>query len=86
VKKPEVYLKEYCQRLPDENIKFLAGRFSQKLSGDMAEVFQFLSNVREIDKWLSSAQNSEELFYMVDLIQSVTLKEAERRVSVSGLN
>jgi hypothetical protein len=86
MKKPEIYLKEYCQRLSDENLKFLAGRFTQKLFGDMAEVFQFFSNVREIDKWLISAQNSDELFYCVDLIQSAVLKEADRRTNNSVAN
>lgn len=79
MKKPEIYLKEYCQRLSDENVKFLAGRFNQKLGGDMAEVFDFLSNVRELDRWLINAQTVDELFSIVDIIQSFVLKEHEKR-------
>lgn len=83
MKKPEVYLKEYCQRLSDENLKYLAGRFNQKLFGDMAEILQFLSGVREIDKWLTSAETSDEMYAMVDMIQASVLKEADRRSSAN---
>lgn len=79
MKKPDVYLKEYCQRLSDENLKFLAQRLNQRLSGDMAETFEYLSNVREIDRWLSSALTSDELYDMIDQIYSTVQKEYERR-------
>jgi hypothetical protein len=79
MKKPDVYLKEYCQRLSDENLKFLYGRLSQSLGGDIAEVFDYLSNVRELDRWLVSAETSDDLFEMLDLIQSSITKEYERR-------
>lgn len=82
MKKPEVYLKEYCQRLSDENIKFLTGRLSQRLSGDIAEVLDFLSNVREIDRWLVSAQTSLELYDMIDLVESTVVKECDRRTNL----
>lgn len=79
MKKPDVYLKEYCQRLSDENLKFLTGRLNQKLGGDMAEVLDFLSNVRELDRWLASANTSDDLFGMIDLIHTSVMKEYERR-------
>jgi hypothetical protein len=82
MKKPDVYLKEYCQRLSDENLKFLAPRLNQKLSGDLAEVVDFLANVKEIDRWLSSAQTSNELYDMIDLIESVVTKENDKRFSM----
>lgn len=81
MKKPDVYLKEYCQRLSDDNLKFLAQRLNQRLSGDMAEVFDYLSNVREIDRWLSAAPSSDELYDMIDQIYSMVQKEYERRTN-----
>lgn len=79
MKKPDVYLKEYCQRLSDDNLKFMTGRLNQRLGGDTAEVLDFLSNVREIDRWLASANASDDLFDMIDLIHSSVVKEYDRR-------
>lgn len=79
MKKPDIYLKEYCQRLSDEQVKFLYQRLDQRLGGDMAEVFDYLSNVREIDRWLSGANSCDELYDMVDQVNSVVQKEYERR-------
>lgn len=81
MKKPDVYLKEYCQRLSDDNLKFLTGRLTQRLSGDVAETLDFLSNIREIDRWLASAETSSELFDMIDLVHSTVEKEYDRRGS-----
>lgn len=82
MKKPDVYLKEYCQRLSDDNLKFIAGRLNQKLGGDVSEVVEFLSNVREIDRWFASADTNEEFFDMIDLVHSLVVKEYDRRSNV----
>lgn len=79
MKRPDIYLKEYCQRLSDESLKFLNGRFSQNLAGDMPELFDFLSNVREIDKWLISAETHEDFYDMIDLVQYSVSREHEKR-------
>ena len=79
MKKPDVYLKEYCQRLSDDNLKFITGRLNQKLGGDISEVLDFLTNVREIDRWLASANTSEEFFEMIDLLHSLVVREYDRR-------
>lgn len=81
MKKPDVYLKEYCTRLSDENLNFLHTRLGQKLSGDMAEALDFLSSVKEIDRWLSSADSSGEFFDMVDLILAACEQEHKKRFS-----
>ena len=82
MKKPDLYLKEYCSRLSEENLKFLAGRLSQRLAGDVAEMLDFCSTVRELDRWLASAQTSDELFDMIDLIAFHVEKEYARFESV----
>lgn len=79
MKRPDIYLKEYCQRLSDENLKFLHSRFSQNLSGDAEEILGFLSNVREIDKWLITAETHDDFYDMIDLVQYAVTKEHERR-------
>lgn len=81
MRNPEVYLKEYCQRLSDDNLRFLATKLGQRLNGDLGDSLEYLSKVREIDKWLSSASNYNELYDMIDLISSFVLKEANNRLS-----
>ena len=79
MKKPDICLKEYCVKLSEENLKFLAGRLTQRLSGDLPEVLTFLSASREVDRLLTSAETCYELYDMLDAIQLVVVKECERR-------
>lgn len=85
MKKPDIYLKEYCQRLSEDNLKFLVGRLTQRLGGDVAEALEFLSGVREIDRWLATAATSDALYDMVDLVHVVASKEYERRFNNSSI-
>jgi hypothetical protein len=79
MKKPEVYLKEYCARLSDDNLKKLQLSLSQRMSGDLAEALIFLGSVREMDKWFSSAESSSELYDMIDAVAEYVNKEHRRR-------
>lgn len=79
----DVYLKEYCQRLSDEDFKYLHQRSTQKLFGDTADILNFLSNTKELDKWLSSASSCQELYNMLDLFNSIIEKEEQSRQTVS---
>ena len=85
MKKPiDVYLKEYCQRLSEEDFKYLHQRATQKLFGDTAEILNFLSKTRELDKWLSSASSCQDLYSMIDLFSSIIEKEENSRQIVSA--
>jgi hypothetical protein len=79
MKKPESLLKEYAQRLSEENLKFVNGRLTQRLSGDLPEVLNFFSNNNDMDRWLSSAKNSWELFDMLDALHKFVDKEYSTR-------
>ena len=79
MKKPELYLKEYCQKLSDDQLKFVGQRLSQRLSGDLAEVFDYFKEIKEIDRWLLSASTCDELFDMIDLVDSSCQKEMDKR-------
>jgi hypothetical protein len=84
MKKPiDTYLKEYCQRLSDDNLKFLTQRLTQRLLGDTAEVVDFLSPTKEIDKWLCSASSCEDFYGMLDHIQAIIEKEDNTRQSAA---
>lgn len=81
MKKPDLYLREYCSSLSDENVRFLATRLGQKMSGDLAEALDFVSRTRELDRWLGSARSSDELYDMIDMIQTASQKEYDKRYS-----
>jgi hypothetical protein len=82
MKKPDVYLREYCLKLSDDNVKFLQGRLSQRLGGDLAETVVFLSNVKEIDKWFLTASSCDEFYDMIDMVYFSVNKEHERRLGM----
>jgi hypothetical protein len=84
MKKPEVYLKEFCLKLSDDNLRFLHGRLSQRLGGDLAEAVDFLGGIREIDKWFSTASTCNDFYDMVDHIFFAVNKEHEKRSGVAA--
>jgi len=80
MKKPiDVYLKEYCHRLSDEDFRYLHQRSTQKLFGDTADILNFLSKTKELDKWLSAASSCNDLYDMLELFNSIVEKEEETR-------
>jgi len=84
MKKPEVYLKEFCLKLSDDNLRFLHGRLSQRLGGDLAEAVDFLGGIREIDKWFATASTCNDFYDMVDHIFLAVNKEHEKRSGVAA--
>ena len=79
MKNCENVLKEYARRLNDEDLKFVYFRLSQKLCGDRGEVAEFISQVKEIDRWLQSAGNCTEFFDMLDQLTEFVGKEYNHR-------
>lgn len=72
-------MREIFKRYNDEDLKFMQGRVNYNFGGDRAELINFLSLNKDIDKWLDSAVDSDELFDMIDLVSGVIKKEASRR-------
>lgn len=79
MKKPEVYLKEYCTRLSEDNLKKLYCSLNQRMSGDLAEALTFLGSTKEMDKWFSSAVSAVELYDMIDMVADFVNKEYKKR-------
>lgn len=82
MKKPESLLREYAARLSDDNLKFLCGRLTQRLGGDLPEVLDFYSSTLDMDRWLSSAKTCNELYDMVDITAGFIEKEYAKRFEV----
>ena len=61
-------LKEYASSLSYKELLFLKTRFSQRGGGDLGEAVNFVSKNEEIDKWLLSAEGSDDFYQMVDAL------------------
>lgn len=79
MKNCENVLKEYVRKLIDDDLKYLFFRCNQLLCGDRAEISEFLSQNRDLDRWLQSAASASELFDMLDLVSDAAKKEHSRR-------
>lgn len=79
MKNADVTLKEYARRLSDDDLQFLVVRHNERLGGDQGEFTNFVSQNRDLDRWLGSATNSSEFFSRLDEIGDSILKECERR-------
>lgn len=77
----ESMLKEYVGSCSDGSIKWLHSRYSQMLFGDRSDIINFLSETKEIDRWLQTALCSFDLFNMVDEVGEFVVSEYQRRFS-----
>lgn len=84
MKSSDVVLKEYFQRLSDENLKFVTARFNQRYGGDLGEVLDFLSSSKDIDKWLQNASSHEDFYDMMEELAKVANQESERRSAATS--
>jgi len=72
-------LREYISNLPDEDIKFLEGRLNQRLSGDIAEVLNFMERTSKVDSILSKTRTADDLYDIVDSVHSMIEEEYQNR-------
>jgi len=79
MKKPEMVLRECVIRSSDETLKFLGGRLSQRLGGDIPEALEALSEMSEVDRLLSSARSAWDIFDVLDIVQDVVEREIRKR-------
>jgi hypothetical protein len=82
MKKTESMLKEYTQKLSDENLSFINLRLSQRLCGDISEVFCLVSKDSHIDKVMSSARSHDELMDFVEAMTEFVDREAKHRLAI----
>lgn len=73
-------IRECLKKVSEEDIKFLSGRLSQRLGGDLGEALTLVQDrYPELNKILSSAMKSVELYDLIDTldrqIQEVTNKK-----------
>lgn len=80
MKKVDTMLKEYVARLTVDNLKFLSGRLSQRIGGDLAEAIDAMATCNDLDKWFGSARSCGEFYDMIDKAQEYIDRELNKRV------
>ncbi len=75
-------VKEYSRKISDDDVRFLAMRLSQRIGADVAEAIELLQRNQELDHWLSLSKNANDLYDMIDLIDSTLQNEAKRRFTL----
>lgn len=82
MKRPDSLLVEYNRKLSDDDLNFVVGRLTQRLSGDLPEVLTYFSKNADLDYWLSTSKNSWEVYDMLDDIQKFADKEYNKRFEI----
>lgn len=72
-------LTECVHNLSDDAVKFLYPRLAQRLSGDLLEVLLYVEQVKDIDKFLSSAKNADQFYDYIDLLTQEVEKVFRKR-------
>jgi hypothetical protein len=77
--KPETIVREYAQRLSNEDLQYLYVRLQQRLGGDLGEACDFMAQDKEMDKLLSSSNGSYDWYDRIDLTTKSVEKEMKKR-------
>ena len=80
-KQDSALVEQYISKLSDEHVKFLNSRLTQRLSGDLPEALDFLSQNQDMDNWLQNAYGCFDLYDMLDLVEKHAEIEFDDRFS-----
>jgi len=69
---------EYGNSLSDEELRWLAGRLTERLAGDLSDAINVISKNRRIDAVLSAAGSAEGLYDHIDQIRD-SLQQLARK-------
>lgn len=84
MKKNESVLLEYVLRLSDDDLRHLSMITNQNISGDRVEIANYVGHNKSIDRWLASADSSNEWFDMIDLVGEHVRSEMQNREKVES--
>jgi len=79
MRKPDMILREYANRISDDELKFLHTRLSQRLSGDVAEALQLMGKDPALDRLLREQQGGKELYDVIDDLQVYLDQQFKKR-------
>lgn len=70
---------EYVSTLSEEDLRALGLRLVEKLSGDLPEVLNKMSENAKMDAVFHAANSAWELYELCDKVREVVAKECKRR-------
>ena len=71
-------VKEYVEKLSDENLQYLHTRLKQRLGGDLAEACDFMDQNAEMAAFFASSGGTADWFDRIDLVEKAINKEMEK--------
>ena len=80
----EEFLTGYVRKLDDKELQKLGIMFKQNLNGDKRRICEFLSANLEMDDWLATSANCQDLYDMVSLVGEYVREEHRRRQDMEG--
>lgn len=70
---------EFTSNVSDEELKYIGVRLVERLTGDVAEVLQYMERQPLAHSVILEAKDGQEVFAMLGVVQEAALKEAKRR-------
>jgi len=74
-----IILVEFISSLSEEDLRLIATRLTDRYSDDLPEALNFLSRHKRIDGVLKATKTADELYDLIDQMQSIAEKECDRR-------
>ena len=73
-------IKSFVEKLSEDKLVYLYDRLGDNLQNDLADVFNFIHyEHKDVDKLFSSVKNVDELYSILDTIDSCVNREIIRR-------
>ncbi len=86
MKKNDGMLKEYVRRLSNDDLQCIYELMVHNQPGDLANSADFLSQDKEMDRWLASAKIGKEWFDMMDCVKDFVKREYAYRADNAAYN
>ncbi len=72
-------LSAYVRNLAEDEVKYLGTRLVERLSNDLAEALDLVSNNKHVDEVFRDASSANELYNTIDLLKESVLRECRKR-------
>lgn len=79
-------VKEYLNKLSDDDIMFMIQRIEQPCCGELASISSMFEKDYEIDKWLCQSKSAQDWFDRIDLIVNMASVELNKRQNLINKN
>lgn len=79
-------IKEYLNKLSDDDIMFMIQRIEQPCCGELASISSIFEKNYEVDKWLCQSKSAQDWFDKIDLIVNIASIELNKRQNLINKN